>query len=95
MVIGTVGWCGRDAGMTTIIICIFFLIIFLIMILGVMIMALIDDLGVAVSSLGVSVDAVIAKIDELKGGQVNIDPQLTAAITAVNDAKAKLDGSIA
>jgi outer membrane murein-binding lipoprotein Lpp len=58
------------------------------------IMAKIDDLGTAVTQLSAKVDEVIVKIAELKAAGTNIDPQLDAAILAINEATGKLNTAI-
>ena len=57
-------------------------------------MAKIDDLGTAVSQLSAKVDEVVVKIAELKAAGANIDPQLDAAILAINEATGKLNTAI-
>ncbi len=58
------------------------------------IMAKIDDLGTAVTQLSLKVDEVVVKIAELKAAGTNIDPQLDAAIVAINEATGKLSTAI-
>lgn len=57
-------------------------------------MAKIDDLGTAVSQLSVKVVEVVVKIEELKVSGANTDPQLDAAILAINEATSKLNTAI-
>ena len=58
------------------------------------IMAKIDDLGTAVAQLQITVVEVVKKIDELKAAGGAIDPQLDAAILAINEATGKLSTAI-
>lgn len=56
-------------------------------------MAKIDELNAAVASLQTTVDAVSAKIDELRN--TNNDSAIEAAASAINEAVAKLNDAIA
>ena len=59
-------------------------------------MAKIDDLALSITTLQATADLTVAKINALKlAGATDLDPQLTAAIAALTDIKAKLDAAIA
>lgn len=53
-------------------------------------MAKIDELNAAIVNLQTTADIVVVKIDELKTSGTAIDPQLTAAIDAINSVSGKL-----
>ena len=55
-------------------------------------MAAIDDLNASVNALQAITEAVLVKIEELKGQ--NNDAAVAAASTVINEAVAKLNGAI-
>lgn len=57
------------------------------------IMAAIDDLGNAVSTLQTTTDAVLVKVNELKN-QPNNDGAISAAVNSINEAVTKLNQAI-